>query len=65
MDISDQQKFYIYLKDKNAWCEGDDDFAKILNGLKQADEKDLQIAFVEVKRAFNASTTSLSLSQSI
>ena len=50
-DASDSdalRKFYVFLRDKTAWSDGADDFSRFLVGLGKADERDTEIAFVEV-----------------
>ena len=51
MDAANIQKHYVFLQNAEAWCEGDDNFSKIMDGLKKADQKDLALAFVEVSAA--------------
>lgn len=53
MDADYTQKYYVFLRNTEAWSEGEDDFAKFLEDLKRADEKDLEVALVEVSIPYN------------
>jgi hypothetical protein len=57
MDAANIQTHYVFLQNAEAWCEGDDNFSKIMDGLKKADQKDLALAFVEVSAPLPATTS--------
>lgn len=40
-------KYYVFLRDKRAWEEGDNDFGKFHDNLPKADEDTTETAFVE------------------